>query len=158
MKRTLLSLLLLLTLTSAYAQLPKVYDEQIDPMAQIDSAIEKAKSTDRFVICQVGGNWCSWCLKFADFTKNDTTISKVIEDNFVYIHVNYPRQGASQQLSQRILGAGRFGYPVFVVMDTEGKVIHIQDSSYLEEDKGYNKDKVLRFFQGWTPKAVKQVP
>jgi hypothetical protein len=44
---------------------------------------------------------------------------------------------------------------VFVVLDEEGEVIHIQDSSFLEEGEGYNKEKVLRFFQNWTPKAVK---
>ena len=55
---------------------------------------------------------------------------------------------------QRLGNPGRFGYPVFVVLDTKGNVIHIQDSSFLEEGKGYNKEKVLRFFNAWTPKAV----
>ena len=115
------------------------------------------------MICQVGGNWCPWCLLFADFITNDTTISKVINDNFEYIHVNYkPRKSndvVKQQqdaaLMKRLNNCGRFGYPVFVVLDEEGKVIHIQDSGLLEEGKGYNKDKVLQFFKNWTPKAVK---
>jgi hypothetical protein len=50
---------------------------------------------------------------------------------------------------------GRFGFPVFVVLDEKGKVIHIQDSSFLEEGQGYNREKVLRFFKNWTPNAVK---
>ena len=33
-------------------------------------------------------------------------------------------------------------------------LIHIQDSSFLEEGKSYNLEKVLRFFKNWTPKAV----
>jgi len=45
---------------------------------------------------------------------------------------------------------------VFVVLDEKGKVIHIQDSSFLEEGKGYNKEKVIRFFSSWTPNAVKE--
>jgi len=56
---------------------------------------------------------------------------------------------------KRLGNHGRFGYPVFVVLDEKGKVIHIQDSSFLEEGKGYNKEKVLRFFRSWTPKAIK---
>ena len=47
-----------------------------------------------------------------------------------------------------------FAKDVFVVLDAKGNVIHIQDSSYLEEGKGYHKDKVLQFFMHWTPKAV----
>jgi hypothetical protein len=44
---------------------------------------------------------------------------------------------------------------VFVVLDEEGRVIHIQDSSFLEEGKSYSQEKVLRFFKNWTPKVVK---
>ena len=165
MKNLLAVLLAVLLSLSANAQtgLKKVYNEDINPIEQIDQAIVKAKSEGKFVICQVGGNWCPWCLRFADFITKDTTISKVIDENFEYIHVNYnPRksQGAEKleqgkALMKRLNNCGRFGFPVFVVLDEEGKVIHIQDSSFLEEGKGYHQEKVLRFFKNWTPKAVK---
>lgn len=154
MKRYLLIFSFLLSLSGLYAQLPKVYDEQIDPISQIDKAVSEGKKNHKFVVCQVGGNWCSWCLRFADFIKKDTEISKVIDENYVYIHVNYPRRDASADLMNRLNNPGRFGYPVFVVLDADGKVIHIQDSSFLEEGEGYNKEKVLRFFNSWTPQAV----
>ena len=70
---------------SAHAQtvLKKVYNEEITPMTQIDEALAQAKSSGKFVVCQVGGNWCPWCLRFADFVTKDTTISQVIDQNFV---------------------------------------------------------------------------
>ena len=143
--------------------LKKVYNEEINPIEQIDQAVAKAKTEGKFVVCQVGGNWCPWCLKFADFIANDTAISKVIDENFEYIHVNYnPRksQGPEQveqgkALMKRLDNAGRFGFPVFVILDEEGKILHIQDSSFLEEGESYNQEKVLRFFKNWTPSAVK---
>ena len=143
--------------------LKKVYNEEINPIEQIDQAVAKAKAEGKFVVCQVGGNWCPWCLKFADFIANDTAISKVIDENFEYIHVNYnPRksQGPEQveqgkALMKRLDNAGRFGFPVFVILDEEGKILHIQDSCFLEEGEGYNQEKVLRFFKNWTPSAVK---
>jgi thioredoxin-related protein len=143
--------------------LKKVYNEEINPIEQIDQAVAKAKAEGKFVVCQVGGNWCPWCLKFADFIANDTAISKVIDENFEYIHVNYnPRksQGPEQveqgkALMKRLDNAGRFGFPVFVILNEEGKILHIQDSSFLEEGEGYNQEKVLRFFKNWTPSAVK---
>jgi thioredoxin-related protein len=165
MKNVIVLLYAVVFALSAGAQtgLKKVYDETVNPLEQIDQAVAKAKSADKFVICQVGGNWCPWCLKFADFITHDATISKVIDENFEYIHVNYnPRKsgGEAQQqqaaaLMKRLNNCGRFGFPVFVVLDQEGHVIHIQDSSFLEEGKGYNHDKVLRFFKNWTPKVVK---
>lgn len=165
MKHTIIALLTILLSVTVEAQtaLKKVYNEDINPIEQIDQALVKAKAEGKFVICQVGGNWCPWCLRFADFITNDTTISKVINENFTYIHVNYnPRKagGEAQQqqaaaLMKRLDNCGRFGFPVFVVLNEEGKVIHIQDSSFLEEGQGYNQEKVLRFFKNWTPKAVR---
>ena len=58
------------------------------------------------------------------------------------------------KLMERLGNPARFGFPVFVVLDSEGNVLHIQDSSFLEEGKGYSEKKVLRFFKNWTPKAV----
>ena len=148
---------------NAQGGLKKVYDENINPLEQIDQTVQKAKTEGKFVICQVGGNWCPWCLKFADFITNDSTISKLIDENFEYIHVNYsPRKSQGPEkleqgkaLMKRLNNAGRFGFPVLVVLDQEGKVIHIQDSGLLEEGEGYNQKKVLGFFKGWTPQAVK---
>ena len=148
---------------NAQTALKKVYNEDINPIEQIDQAVAKAKSEDKFVICQVGGNWCPWCLRFADFITNDTTISHVIDQNFVYIHVNYnPRKSGTAEtealaktMLQRLNNPVRFGFPVFVVLDDDGRVIHIQDSSFLEQGQGYDQEKVLRFFKNWTPKAVK---
>ena len=164
MKKVFVTLLAALLVITADAQgLKKVYDETINPIGQIDQAVAKAKSDGKFVICQVGGNWCPWCLRFADFITNDTTISKVISENFEYIHVNYnPRRSGSETqqqqaaaLMKRLDNCARFGFPVFVVLDEDGRVIHIQDSSFLEEGQGYNQEKVLRFFKNWTPKIVK---
>lgn len=164
-KRIILSLLAVFFVMTAQAQTEskKLYDEDINPLEQIDQAVVKAKAEGKFVICQVGGNWCPWCLRFTDFISKDSDISKVIADNFNYIHVNYnPRKSGGEEkqqqakaLMQRLDNCGRFGYPVFVVLNEEGKVIHLQDSSFLEEGQSYNQEKVLRFFKSWTPEAVK---
>ena len=164
-KRFLLSFLALFIAFVADAQTAakKVYDENINPIEQIDQAVLKAGMEGKYVICQVGGNWCPWCLRFADFITNDTTISHLIDENFVYIHVNYnPRKSEGEEktklanaMLERLNNPARFGFPVFVVLGEEGKVIHIQDSSFLEEGQGYNQEKVLRFFKNWTPKAVR---
>ncbi len=149
-------------MAEAQTNLKKVYNEDINPLEQIDQAVGKAQQEGKFVVCQVGGNWCPWCLRFADFITNDSTIASLINDNFVYIHVNYnPRKSGGEEKAQqaaalmkRLDNCGRFGFPVFVVLDGEGKVIHIQDSSFLEEGQGYNQEKVSRFFKNWTPQAV----
>lgn len=49
----------------------------------------------------------------------------------------------------------RFGFPVFVILNEKGEPIHIQNSAYLEEGKGYSEQKVVEFLNAWTPNAVK---
>lgn len=168
MKKSILviALALMAAISSAQTGLKRVYDETVNPMEQIDKALAglKASGEKKFVVCQVGGNWCPWCLRFADFIGRDSDITKVINDNFVYLHVNYnPRKSggeeqanAAKALMRRLGNPQRFGFPVFVVLDSDGNALHIQDSSFLEEGNGYNKQKVLRFFNNWTPKAVEQ--
>lgn len=159
MKKILTFAILAVLALGANAQLKKVYNDDINPMEQIDKAIAQANEQGKFVICQVGGNWCPWCLKFADFITKDEEIAKLVDNNFVYIHVSYnPHKSTDKDrdgaMLQRLGSPARFGYPVFVVLDAKGNVLHIQDSSFLEEGKSYNKEKVLRFFNNWTPKAV----
>lgn len=156
-KFALLLFVLCLTIVSATGQTPKLYDETIDPFVQIEQAVDSANKEGKYVICQLGGNWCPWCLRFARFVKEDEEINKVVNDNFVFIHVNYKsrQDELAQRVSKRLGNAGRFGFPVLVILNPDGSVMHIQNSAYLEEDKSYNRDKVLDFFQHWTPAAVK---
>ena len=143
---------------AAQSNLKKIYDEEINQLEQIDKAVRKADKEGKFVICQVGGNWCRWCLMFADFITNDSEIKGLIDSNFEYIHVNYnprkPKDDTAVKMLERLGNPARFGFPVLVVLDEDGNVIHTQDSSLLEEGNGYNRDKVIRFFSNWTPKAV----
>jgi hypothetical protein len=52
----------------------------------------------------------------------------------------------------------RFGYPVFVILDQNGKELHIQDSGILENCdpniKGYDTTKVVTFLKMWNVRAL----
>ena len=156
MKRQLLIISMMMAFITMFGQ-QKVYDDSIDPFAQIDQAVKKAQTENKLVICQLGGNWCHWCIMFAQFITEDQEIDKIVNDNFVYIHVNYKSRNdeLSQKVSKRLGNAGRFGFPVLVILNPDGSVLHIQNSAYLEEGQGYNKKKVMDFFKNWTPAAVR---
>ena len=91
MKKSLLIALATLMISfaaSAQTMVEKPYTESIDQNEQIDQAVAKAKAEGKFVIAQVGGNWCPWCLKFAAYIKANEAIAKLVKDNFIYIHVD----------------------------------------------------------------------
>ncbi len=44
-----------------------------------------------------------------------------------------------------------------MVLDGKGELMHTQNSAYLEEGKGYSKDKVMEFLGHWAPAAFNPV-
>ena len=102
-KKFFLSLLLSLCAASAAFAQQKVYDESLDAMEQIRNAVAEAKASNRYVMCQVGGNWCPWCLRFAQFATTDSVVAPLMQKDYVYIHVNYSKANKNLE-AMRFLG------------------------------------------------------
>lgn len=133
----------------------KLYDPTLDGMKQLQDAVKKAKSENKHVFVQFGGNWCVWCIRFDAFCKADPEISKVINDNYITIKVNWSPENRNEVVMKHLENPGRFAYPVFIIVDGNGKRLHTQDSALLEEGDGYSKTKILSFLKGWSPAALK---
>lgn len=153
----------LITLAASAQGNAKIYDESINPDTQITQALSKASEEGKFVIAQLGGNWCKWCIRLVRFIEADPELKQLAADNFEYIHVNYnPRleqsdtdATATRSALDRLGNPVRFGFPVLVVLDGDGHILHTQDSALLESGEGYDRDKLIRFFKNWAPSAVK---
>jgi thioredoxin-related protein len=180
MNKTLLSLALMSFLTiTAFAQETKdpvkkestvpaqkepvhIYNPNADAQADITAAVTKAKTSGKHVLLQVGGNWCVWCIRFHDLVNNTPELKTYLNDKYEYVLVNYSPENKNTAVMNKLGNPGRFGYPNFVVLDGDGKVIHIQDSGALERDKeetekegkGHSIKKIQDFLQNWTFAAV----
>jgi thiol:disulfide interchange protein len=154
-------IVMILSAAKMYAQEApvKLYDPTLDGMKQINTAIAQAKAGGKHVLVQYGGNWCSWCRKFDAFSKADTTIAKIVNNNYVPIKLNYSPENKNEASNLYLGNPMRFGFPVFIIIDGNGKVLHIQDSGLLEDGQGgYNKGKVKGFFENWTASAIIPAP
>ena len=127
---------------------------------EINAAIAKAKAEKKHVLIQAGGNWCSWCIEFNRFTTTDARLDSAIKADYVVYHLNYSPQNKNYEIFKKYNYAFRFGFPVFLILDGNGTLLHTQNSSYLEEGKSYNKNKILGFLNDWKPTAFdeKQYP
>jgi len=141
------ALFVLLFAFGASAQQPKklIYNPQANAAAEMQQAIKTAKAQNKHVLLQVGGNWCSWCLMFHEFTTTDAQLDSALQANYVVLKINHSKENQILELLQQLGFPQRFGFPVFVVLDEQGKRLHTQNSAYLEENKGYSKKKVLEF-------------
>ncbi|MES2330608.1 MAG: thioredoxin family protein [Bacteroidota bacterium] len=123
---------------------------------EIAAAVAKAKQEKKHVLIQAGGNWCSWCIEFNRFTTTDKQMDSAINADYVVYHLNYSPQVKNFEIFKQYGFPNRFGFPVFLILDGNGKLIHTQNSSYLEEGKSYNKKKIMGFFSEWRPKALEE--
>lgn len=154
-------ILLLICLVSfailAEAQKEKLYHTDRDVRADIDSLLHLAKEENKHVLLQVGGNWCKWCIRFHEYVVADTTLSAIVDKNYKLYHLNYSKEQRNNDILAAYDYPQRFGFPVFVILDADGKRLHTQDSWMLESHKKeehYNKELVQHFLHMWSPKAL----
>ncbi|HEY3388933.1 MAG TPA: DUF255 domain-containing protein [Prolixibacteraceae bacterium] len=149
-----LSVVLFFILCSSYAQPVKLYNPDADVSVAISEGITKAKAENKHLLLQIGGNWCPWCLKFHKFCADDKEITTIIDKSYVTVKINYSKENRNFAELKKLEFPQRFGFPVFVILDSSGKRIHTQNSSYLEEKDSYSKKKVLDFLTQWSPDAL----
>ena len=149
-----IALLLFIATLSLNLSAQKLYDETANGEKQLTEALEKAKKEGKHVLIQMGGNWCKWCLRFNEFVNNDSQIKKVAEENYVVLHLNYNKKDTA--MLERLEHPDRFGFPVIIILDENGKRLHTQNAYYLEESEGYHAKKVLSCYEDWTPSAIKR--
>ena len=122
------------------------YDPKRDPVKDLAETVKLAKKEKRRIILLVGGTWCHWCRmipKYFEKTEpvaailaRDYVIMKVDDSNTDFLH-QYPAIPA---------------YPHLIVLDSNGKHLHSQDSEKLEKGTGYDDDAFVAFLKKWTPK------
>jgi thioredoxin-related protein len=157
MKRLLFLFLLAIALPAAKvaaSDSAKLYNPQADAMKDIKAAVAQAAKEGKHVLIQAGGNWCSWCLRFNKFVHDDAQLDSAVKKNYIVYHLNYSPENKNEAVFKKYGFPQRFGFPVFIVLNAKGERIHTQSSVYLEEGKGYNKKRVLEFFNDWTPAAL----
>jgi thioredoxin-related protein len=150
-----------LSLVTSLAQTPaKPYNENQDARADLKSAITQAQKENKNILVQFGGNWCSWCMRFHALVKGDHGVDSLMKANYVYMLLTVPQEKSKRDYSlfSEFEYPNRFGYPVFVILDKNGKKLNTQDSDAFEyfnpKVPGYDTTKVKRFLTMWTPKAL----
>ena len=131
-----------------------IYNPQANAQAEINTAVAKAKKEKKHVFIQVGGNWCSWCILFHNLVKATPELKGYLEQNYETVLVNYSQENKNEAVLKKLGYPGRFGFPVFVILDGDGKVLHIQNSAYLEEGEGHSAKKVMAFLKNWNYGAL----
>jgi thiol:disulfide interchange protein len=149
-----LVIILSITISFSATAADSLYHPKADARKEIALAVAKARAQKKQVLIQAGGNWCGWCIEFNRFVTNDTSLHSIIQANYIVYHLNYSQENKNPAIFKEYGFPNRFGFPVFLVLNADGKLIHTQNSSYLELGKSYDAPKVKEFLLSWTNKAL----
>jgi thioredoxin-related protein len=133
---------------SSYAPV-KEYDPKRDAAKDVAEAVKEAQRTNRNVLVEIGGQWSIWCKYLDKFFADHSALTQYREENYVMVKVNFSPDNKNDAVISRY---GKVpGYPHFFVLDKNGKLLHSQDTSKLEEGRGYNMTAVANFLKAWSP-------
>jgi thioredoxin-related protein len=125
------------------------YDPDADPDQNLHAAVREAKASGRRILVEVGGEWCSWCHILDRFVQEHDEIDRLWTEHFVTVKVHYD----DEQPNEAFLG--RYprieGYPHIFVLDTDGTLLHSQNTALLESGKTYSVEKMRAFLTRWAP-------
>jgi len=126
------------------------FDPTRDSEKDLADAIVKAKESGKYILLDVGGEWCIWCKRLDIFFYDNEELNKMLNDAFVVVKVNYSPENKNEKFLAKYPKIP--GYPNFFILDKNGKFIQSQDTSALEDGKSsYNIDKLKAFLTLWTP-------
>ncbi|MDO9511009.1 MAG: thioredoxin family protein [Bacteroidales bacterium] len=154
MKKILVLLFCGLFLSGMAQDKVKIYNPEADAAADLKIALEQADAQNKHVFIQLGGNWCPWCIRFHHYIQETAVVDSILKADYIVLKINYSKENKNVEMLERFDFPQRFGFPVFVILDANGKRLHTQDSGFLESGKGYDEKKVMTFLRSWTPMAV----
>ena len=134
----------------------KIYNPDADAKAEVAAAVAKAAADGKHVFLQIGGNWCPWCVKFHTMITENAKLDSLVKANYEVVKINFSKENDNHELLATLGYPQRFGFPVFVILDGKGNVLHTQDSWYLEQEKNYSPEKVEHLSKMWSVFTMKE--
>lgn len=152
MKKLFSSFLLLFVLlqTTLAAQLPEYslkYDPKRDAFQDGRDAIQLAKSTNRRILIEVGGDWCKWCHVLDRFINENPEIKKQLHQTFVFLKVNVSDENDNAEFLK--VFPAPLGYPHMYVTEKNGTLLLSKDTGQFFVNGKYSAERFKAFFRKW---------
>lgn len=125
----------------------KIYSEQSDPFQDAAAAISSATTSNRNVLIEIGGNWCTWCQKIDAFLEKNPDIYQALHANFVLLKVSVSDANENTAFMKGLPPV--LGYPHMYVSTAKGKVLLSKDTADFLRSGSYSREQWLNFIDEW---------
>jgi len=144
--------LLNMSLKHELPEYSQVYDDQRNPFNDANAALALAKKTNRNVLIEIGGNWCTWCHKMDAFLLKNPNVYQALHSKYVLLKVNVSDTNENDDFMKALPPV--LGYPHMYVSTATGKMLLSKDTAELQDKNGYSTKYWLAFLQQWQLKEL----
>lgn len=123
------------------------YNPARDPFADGRAALQLARDTQRKVLIEVGGDWCSWCHILDRFLNEHPALHTRLHQTFVVLKVNV--DDANDNSEFLAVFPRPLGYPHMYITDTDGTILYSQDTAEFLQDGRYSEQRFGAFLDRW---------
>jgi len=141
-----------LSLKHELPEYSQVYDDQRNPFNDANAALALAKKTNRNVLIEIGGNWCTWCHKMDAFLLKNPNVYQALHSKYVLLKVNVSDTNENDDFMKALPPV--LGYPHMYVSTASGKMLLSKDTAELQDNDGYSTKYWLAFLQQWQLKEL----
>ncbi len=127
-----------------------VYDTNRDPNDDGRDALKLARQTNRKVLIEVGGDWCSWCHIMDRFIKDHPNVESRLHETFVVLKVSIDEENDNAEFMSAFPPVK--GYPHMYITDNRGNILYSQDTTIFWENDEYSEKRFMDFFDRWQNK------
>jgi thiol:disulfide interchange protein len=123
------------------------YDPQRDSAKDVQAAVALAQSENKRILIEIGGDWCVWCHRMDAFIDGHAELPRLRNTNYLLVKVNFSPEQQNKAFFAQYPAVS--AYPHIFILDSDGQLLHSQDTSELESGDSYSLEKFTAFLQKW---------
>mgnify|MGYP001017544056 FL=1 len=122
------------------------YDENADALNSISKALKIAELENKYVLLQMGGNWCPDCRTLGEyFTRPD--IKAWLDDRAILVSVDVGEWNRNLNIVERYGNPISEGIPALVLLNSENEVMFATLAGELASARSMSKDDLIVWLQ-----------
>ena len=122
------------------------YDENADALNSISKALKIAELENKYVLLQMGGNWCPDCRTLGEyFTRPD--IKAWLDDRAILVSVDVGEWNRNLDIVETYGNPISEGIPALVLLNSENEVMFATLAGELASARSMSKDDLIVWLQ-----------
>ncbi|HEY2928043.1 thioredoxin family protein [Piscinibacter sp.] len=128
------------------------YDEAADARADLNRALQQARSEHKQVLVVFGANWCPDCRDLA-LKMATGSLASHVGRHFIVTKVDVARFNKNTDLAQQMGNPIRMGIPAVAVLRADGSLVKATTGGELADARNMGESEILKLLQGMSSSA-----